>query len=239
MGVIIFNGRSSEEIGIRVSKPPDYNIPQRIYEIVSVPGRSGDIYIDSGVYANVNKTYEINISSIIYSDSFELMSSKISKWLYSNHGYNKLEDSYDPDYYYLATVDSETLINNLYEKAGTATITFNRRPEKFLKSGLMAMDFVWSGSEILNPTEFVSKPIITINGIGKGTLKVNDVEITITDIGNSITLNTELKMGYYNGELKNDKIELTNWPILVSGYNKIEYSGGISSISIIPRWWTL
>lgn len=238
MGVIIYNGVSSEELGIRVSKPPDYVVPQRNYEIVSIPGRSGDIFIDSGVYNNVLRSYDINISSPIGNDSFEYMASKISKWLYSGHGYNKLEDSYDPDYYYLAVVDSETDITNVLQKAGTANIVFNRRPEKFLKIGLDSLQYLSNG-EIYNPTSFDSKPIITIKGSGKGTIKINNTTVTINEIGGSITLNTELKVAYDNGTLKNNQVELTDFPILSPGYNTIESTGGITSVSIIPRWWII
>lgn len=47
MGVITFNGIASDKLGIQVEHPPGYETPKKDYEIVHVPGRNGDVYIDT------------------------------------------------------------------------------------------------------------------------------------------------------------------------------------------------
>ena len=61
MGVIYYNGKSSEEFGIVVETTPNYEIPERDYEILSIPGRNGDVVIDKGNYKNVERSYNIAI----------------------------------------------------------------------------------------------------------------------------------------------------------------------------------
>ena len=47
MGVIVFNGISSKDVGIEVETFPEYTIPEREYEAIHVPGRNGDVIIDN------------------------------------------------------------------------------------------------------------------------------------------------------------------------------------------------
>ena len=59
MGVIIYNGISSEEFAIQVEHPPGYETPEKDYEVTHIPGRNGDIYVDKGSYKNASRSYDI------------------------------------------------------------------------------------------------------------------------------------------------------------------------------------
>ena len=61
MGIIIFNGRSSKDLGIEVWSPPNYQVPQRDYDTVHIPGRDGDLLIDKESYKNVSRSYRQTI----------------------------------------------------------------------------------------------------------------------------------------------------------------------------------
>lgn len=63
MGVITFNSRLSSTFGIQVEQRPNYELPEKDYEIIHVPGKSGDILIDKGSYKNVDRIYNIAIGS--------------------------------------------------------------------------------------------------------------------------------------------------------------------------------
>jgi phage-related protein len=47
MGIITFNGKSSQDIFV-VEHPPEYGSAERNYDIISVPGRNGDLTMDRG-----------------------------------------------------------------------------------------------------------------------------------------------------------------------------------------------
>ena len=66
MGVITFNGIASDKLDIQVEHPPGYETPKKDYEIVHVPGRNGDVYIDKGSYQNVSRTYDIAMGMMYY-----------------------------------------------------------------------------------------------------------------------------------------------------------------------------
>jgi len=237
MGVIIFNGVSSQDYGIQVEHPPEYEIPEREYEVIQVPGRNGDLTIDKKSYKNVTRSYDIAIGSM--DEEFTAMANKISKWLTSVSGYARLEDSYEPEYYKIAMYSEGASIKNILQHAGRVTVNFNRKPQRFLKLGDTPV--VINSSRILtNPTEQIALPLIKVYGSGAGVLNVGSYQVTITNIVNHIDIDSEIEDAYNGSANLNIYLILTNgFPKLVPGDNNISFSGGITSIEVIPRWWTI
>ena len=58
-----FNGKISLDYGILIRNKQSYNTPEREIEVVSVPGRDGDIIFDKGNYKNVDISYGIAIAA--------------------------------------------------------------------------------------------------------------------------------------------------------------------------------
>lgn len=237
MGVIIYNGVSSEEFAIQVEHPPGYETPEKDYEVTHIPGRNGDIYVDKGSYKNVSRSYDIAIGA--ENKDFTIMANFISEWLNSASGYAKLEDSYEPEYYRLAAYKSGGTIKNILQHAGRITVAFDCKPQRFLKSGDIPV-IVRTTSKLRNPTGFKSLPIIKVNGSGKGNLRIGDYVITISNISSYLTIDSELQDAYKGTTNCNSLVTLSNgFPKLIKGENEISFSGGITSVEVIPKWWTL
>ena len=94
-----------------------------------------------------------------------------------------------------------------------------------------------------NPTVFQAKPYIKVSGSGTGRLSVNSSlrqsPWDFTDIGGYIEIDSEQMNFYKAAEPRNDRVSGSGFPILYPGYNDIVFSGGITSVTIIPRWVTL
>lgn len=237
MGIIMFNGVSSQDYHIQVEHPPGYDFPERDYEIVHVPGRNGDIVLDKGSYQNKDRSYEIAIGS--EDRFFPEMANDISEWLHSAVGYARLEDSYEPEYYRMAMYKEENDIENILFHAGRATIKFNCKPQRFLKSGDISIK-VSSGDVLKNPTRQEAAPIITVYGYGTGLLNVGGYVVNISSIATAVTINSEIQDCYNGAVNRNYTITLGNgYPKLKKGENEISFSGGITSVEVIPKWWTL
>lgn len=238
MGIIIFNGVSSADFNILIEHPPGYEMPKKDYEVTHIPGRNGDVYIDKGSYQNTTRSYDIAVGD---SDrSFISMANMVSEWLHSASGYSRLEDSYEPEYYRMAVYKEENNIQNILDHAGRATIQFDCKPQRFLKLGDIE---IYATSEIVlrNPTGFSAKPIIKINGRGSGWLNVGNQSVNITEINEYVTMDCELQDAYKGVQNCNSKIELVDgiFPKLDAGETTINFNGGITSVEVIPRWWTL
>lgn len=238
MGRIIFNGLSSEDYGIKVWQPPSYTIPERDYEIVHVPGRDGDIVLDKGSYKNTVRSYVVSFGEPD-KENFVSLANGLSEWLHSCSGYARLEDSYEPEYYRLALYYETIDIVNAYNKAGQVTIKFNCKPQRFLKIGDNVIGFTSNGY-LTNPTFFDSRPIIKIYCNGDGSVQIGEYVIVLKDIDEYIVIDSEL-MDAYKGTVNcNSKIELNgNFPRLIKGRNDISFSGGITSVEVRPKWWTI
>lgn len=237
MGFIIFNGLSSKDYDIQVEHPPGYHTPERDYEVVHVPGRNGDVLIDKKSYKNVNREYEIAIGS--YTRFFPEMANDISEWLHSADGYARLEDSYEPEYYRMAMYQEDTEIENILFHGGRSTIKFVCKPQRFLKSGDRSIIFSSRGI-LRNPTRQTAKPIIKINGTGAGVLNVGGYIVSISNINTSIIINSEIQDAYNGLINRNRDVTLgKGFPILLKGDSEISFTGGITSVEVIPKWWTL
>lgn len=237
MGVVIFNGVSSLDYNIQVEHPPEYAYPERDYEIQHVPGRNGDVVLDKGSYQNVERSYDIAVGS--YEEDYTVMVNRVSEWLHSSTGYAKLEDSYEPEYYRLAMYKEGGSVENLYGQAGRTTINFNCKPQRFLKMGNKSIKFTKTGI-LRNPTLFNALPIITVKGSGKGVLRVGDYVVTISAIKSSITINSEIQDAYNGTTNRNADVALeVGFPKLLPGENEVSFSGGIMSVEVVPKWWTL
>ena len=238
MGEIIFNGHSSKEVGLEVETFPSYQAPRRSYEKVHIPGRNGDFLIDTGCWENVVREYSVSVGSL--ERSYYDMMNKVTEWLHSTISYARLEDSYEPDIYRLAVYLEEITITNLFNQGGKATIQFDCKPQRFLKTGDEPITITAKSSIIQNPTSFASLPIIHVYGTGNGTLVIGDNTITITEIGSNLIIDSDVQDVYYNTENKNSVIKLPNgFPTFDPGLVKIGFSGGITKLEVIPKWYTL
>lgn len=239
MGIIVFNGVSSRDVGIEVETFPTYDVPEKEFETVHVPGRNGDVIFGSGTYKNINAQYKVSIATrgLDYHQKMR----RVSEWLHSSQGYVRLEDSYMPEFYRLAYYKDPVSIENLFNEAGRATIKFICKPQKFFKSGEIAIPFLSAGA-IQNRTNELALPLIQVNTNNtEGSVTIGDCTFTIlANAGTSITIDSELQDAYAGTVNKNSFLRLDDgeFPAIKPGTNNISMSGGVQSISITPRWWT-
>ena len=236
MGIVVFNGISSQDLHIQVQTEPSYDFPEKDYDVTHVPGRNGDIVIDQGSWQNVSRKY--NLAMDAGKISYTEVASKLVQWLHSASGYARLEDSYEPDFYRMAMYKDSGSISNIFNKAGQIDVEFTCKPQRYFKSGEAADIFVAS-SEYRNPTDFPAKPLIKIHGSGSGVVGIGTYTVTINDIIDGMIVDSEQQDTYKDHMNCNSKVSITEYPKLVSGNNSISISGGVTSIEIIPRWWTL
>ena len=234
MGVIIFNNKSSADCRIQVAHPPGYAYPERDYTITHIPGRNGDIIQDNGCYKNVERTYEVSFDAP--NEDFATYANAVSAWLHSTTGYARLEDSYEPNYYRMATYQESNIFENLYNQAGTATIVFECKPQRFLKTGDNTIT-IQNSLTIVNPTGFEAYPLFKVTGTS-GVLTVNGNSITFSSIDDFVMLDCELQDAYKETTNKNSTVSGT-FPVLKPGSNTISWTGDISSVTMKPRWWTI
>jgi len=238
MGVISWNNISSDDLHLIVEHHPYFPIPERKMEIISVPGRSGDIIISQDAYENVVQSYDLAFIGLEETLPVEVRA--VMEWLYRPTGYARLEDSYNPDTFRLAYYQGGGDIENRFNTLGRATVQFNCKPQRFLKTGEWPIS-AQNGMKLGNPSICTAKPLIAIKGTGAATLTVGGNTVSISDIGTEIDLDCESQSAYYGSTNKNNVISLSgSFPELKEGETTISWTGnGVTEVLITPRWWII
>lgn len=124
-------GHDSREFGVYISGAGTYNSPAKASEYISIPGRNGDLISGQDRFENVELTYH----AFIYRD-FDANLAALRAFLLSLDGYQRLEDSYHPDEFRMASYQGAlTVTATPRNDAGEFDITFNCKPQRFLLSG--------------------------------------------------------------------------------------------------------
>jgi len=244
MGNMKFRGLDTKDLGLIIQYKPEYTYPTKDVTTEHIPGRNGDLHIDNKSWQNVERSYSI-VSVFRPGTDFVQNAEKLVKWLTEESGYFRLEDSYDPDVFRMAAFkQSGGSLPNLYDEATVLNVTFDCKPQRYLKEGEKLITFDSPVAFLENPTGFEALPDLRINGISNpaqddvllltvGTTddnenfsKVNSI-ITISNIPNdvtSITLISENQTCYsnQNGNI-NGSINLndTQFPSLLPGVDMI------------------
>lgn len=218
---------------VLIENAPETNRPARKVDRYEVPGRNGDIVVAQDAWENVPRTYDL----VAYGGDYNQMTSALMDWLYAPSGYQRLEDSFDALVYRLAYVSEATDIENLVNENGRCTVSFECDPRRFLKTGESAVSLSGTGT-ITNPTRFTAKPVITVSGSGNGTIECGGNTITIAGIYDSMTIDCE-QMDAYVGTTNLNNLVSGSFPVIPGGEQTITITGGITSISVVPNWWTL
>lgn len=250
MGNLIFNGVSTEDLGVVIQTPPTYEFASRDYEVIHIQGKSGDIVIDNKSYQNTKRTYYLAKAFRDKTKFVENVNALVT-WLTSASGYARLEDSYEPDYFRMALFRDEGSLTNLYDKATAITITFECKPQRYLKKGEIPINIskIDTYVRIINTTAYTALPEISMDGdnltiefiSGKDKTQPNNTSILSSTYNQMCIIDSELEDCYTETNYINDKITLTNgFPKLYPGVNWIKISGtALRSFAIKPRWWQL
>lgn len=241
---LVFNGISSEQLGLEVEQIPNANRPARKFDRYSVPGRNGDIIIMQDAWDNVEQSYEIWWGREP-GDAVE-GGEMIAKWLFGDSGYQTLTDSYDPKHYRKAVFTGPFDVENTLLRYGRATITFDCDPRRFLMSGLDWIPFPTPGSaswlELLNPTPFPAKPVIDIT-IAPGA--ISNIAVT-NDDGTSMFLTINKSGHFIIDSARESIIDENGDPAFDSTWGAFPtlYPGRIKinpqlNAKIQTNWWTL
>ena len=239
--MITWNNVTSDSLGIVVEAAPFYKKPKRKVDVYSVPGRSGNIIRPQNAWENVDQPYKISAgdgSQHAVPGAF----SSVAAWLYGPSGYHRLEDDFDLAHFRLAQFVGPFDIENIMTRVGRATITFDCKPQRFLKSGETPVTMDGSGT-INNPTAFLARPLLLVTGGGAaGTVTVNGTVFSISNTGVPVYIDCE-SMDCYDGSGNNRNAIVSSstseFATLAPGENAVGFSGGVTTVEITPRWWEI
>lgn len=216
-----WNNKVSDNEDIKViSLPPITQTTERVNEI-NIDGMDGHLTELNG-YEGETKTIE--------ADYFGSNPSKLYNWL---KGSGEVIFGNQADRYYKARISnkipfSEYIKNQIY----TFLIEFRCQPFGYLLEGKEPIELTTSTTLNNNKATHISLPVITIYGTGACSFTINNRTFNITEIGTSITIDSEIEE-VYNGK---GRQMIGDFPYLDVGENVISFTGNVTKISIVPNW---
>jgi phage-related protein len=238
-GLIVYAGKPSTDYGIVVSEAPAFDKPRRKTTVFNVPGRSGSIVVQEDAWEDTVRSYHVWLTKDAKKDLTASVNA-ISEWLYSASGYQRLEDSFEPDTFRLAYYNGGQEFATRLMQAGEATISFTCRPERFYKNAYDEAIDITSGITIINPTPFKAKPIIIIVTSGTQTvdLYVHGHHMT-AEVTNVLYIDSDTMNAYdYLNNNMNANVS-GEFPVLDPGSNGITISGSVNMVQLVPRFYTI
>lgn len=163
------NGRSSADWGIVVSKDNGFDAPERDVSAIEVPGRNGELHIDNGRWRNIDVTYNDCVIERDFTEKF----GDFRAYCARQRGYQRLEDTFHPDEYRLADMTQGIKVSSVGTRynSGKFDLTFNCKPQRFLKSGeepIVLMNWADCSTNDASDTVYYGKSSANI-GIKGGT----------------------------------------------------------------------
>ena len=236
--MIEFNGTRSTALGAFVERYPPRPIPQRKGESFSVPGRSGDIQVLEDAWENVEQTYEIYLSA--EGPGLPFVANGVTRWLTEPDGYCRLEDEYDRETFRMAVFRGPQDLQNILNQFGRTTLKFECMPQRWLKSGQRPITLT-AATTLHNPTGHTAFPLLTLHGSGPATLSdgARTLTLSVTD-GMQLDCQEEEAWLDSGGVITNLNGAVSgSFPRLGRGDTTISWTGGITGVELIPRWYEL
>lgn len=265
---LTFDGENSLDNNVYITGEAVYNAPERAVEMVTIPGRNGALVIDQGHFENIEVTYPAGAFGTTQAEFASVMAGFRNK-LASRYTYKRLTDDYHPDEYRLGIYVSGLEVNPThYNTTGEFDIIFDCKPQRFLTSGSVENVFTSNGI-ITNPTLFESNPILIVSGNGSFTIGNYTVTVSgntddlwidsemyeyfipasipepLTDefldnITDELGFIIEVSQGSIYPRPSSATVTFSNheYPKIIPGQNSVNISG-ITSLTIIPRWWRI
>lgn len=231
---LIFGDVDSRDYGILVYEKASFDASHRDITAQSVPGKNGDVLSDNGRYENIEREFDC----IIYEDMYYQLAD-FRDAICSKIGYNRIETSVHPDEYFMGYIESDTSIktdNNA--KLAKFRLTFNCKPQRFLKSGEETQVFTQNGA-INNFTKQIALPYLKVYGTGE--FGIGNITCTISEADEYTEIDCETMICKKELTPKGQYVSFSQYeyPTLRPGSNGIALGAGITKIEITPRWYKL
>ena len=246
MNTLIYNGKSFADFETYTDFSQSFSTPEKDVEIISIPGRNGDL----SIFNNRFMDQEISFPCYIRKDFIKNFR-QLTEWLNSINGYQRLESSKEPDYFrdalFLGAVEPTP---GQFTKDGHFSIRFRVHPQRWLKSSLEMIN-VTNNYAIYNPCNMPAKPIIRFEGNGSVSLTNADWELIgqVTIANNASPSYVDIDCETYDaysldgqGNVVNRNADVTFVidPKIVPGENHITwYIVNSGSVYLTPRFFNI
>jgi len=221
-------------MNLRVLNDVTFTSPTRDVNVIQVPGRDGDLIMDNGRFESVIRSIPCRLEAP-KGENVEQLISQINNWLIDDGGFHEFRWDNDPEFKYLARVESDVVSRRVLSKFGRVVIDFHLHPVKYLESSLEARQ-VTNGTNVANQFEIDAKPIIRIVGEGNITLNIGGQPLVLRGISQGCMIDSETQtITSLDGSVTLFDRMYSPFPVLRPGNNQVTFTGSVNQVFITPR----
>ena len=233
---LVFDGINAAEKEIVIYGGNVDEAAVRDVSAVVVPGRNGVLHFDNGRWAEREQKY----LAFVRGDSYPARLSYVRR-VFGGVGksYARLEDTFNASTFSMATFsDAITPESLAFRTAGLCVLTFSCRPERYLRTGEQTITTA-SSVTLSNPTGMPARPLLRVYGTGAGTIIVGGNIVYIDEIDGYVDIDCDMGDCFKGATNCNGDVRLSSFPVLGEGTTGVSITGALTSVEIVPRWWTL
>lgn len=224
----IFDGENSRDYGIYVQSVKVFGAPTRDVEMVSIPGRDGEFVLDKGRFNNIQVVYTCALGTDTQTD-FNAGVSDFRNWLASRKGYKRLEDEINTTEYRMAVFKDGLDVSTLNKETGTFEVTFDCKPQRFLKSGEIPRTI---GGAVTNP-QTKSGAVVSIDSDGgdKATSLIANIEAIQAGSGDPSPTNVRAITGWTESKVFDTGKNIVDESTAIGFNAAVTVDGGYISVT--------
>jgi phage-related protein len=256
MSFFEFAGMTTQNIsGLLVEAKNIYSLPERDVERIHVPGRNGDVLVDYGSYKNVTVSYQCAVTNYAaLRDLGRLLTvgpqatGTFNPW----RGCQLLRNGW-AGFERLAVCSSQIPMEEIIaNRLLRFTVAFDCKPQKYY-SRAAVVQRSGAGSVTVNRPYGATAAAPRIEVIGSGTVTLNLDGQTLTMTGlvappvsggeyvrPSAIIDSEAMIACrYKSDGTRENIDIAQWPQFWQLLHTVSATGGVTRLSIFPRWWSI
>ena len=255
MGAFTFGTFDTDAAGLIIGGQNTFNFARRDRTFVPIQGRNGDLIVDNGRYVNSTVIYAVFVP-----DNFaEKRDALIHGLTSQGSGYVKLRDTYHPQKYRMAVLDTDIeFATGMLNRYGRCDIVFDCMPQIFLDAGDEEVILPSTGGDVEILGEQPSLPMIKVytadsmsgEYIG-GSISIDDFQITIGRAAN-IATSSIIYIDCEAQVIRKENSLITSGITLIGDFPKLDPNANnsgichiessisdVDHIGVMGKWWGL
>lgn len=227
----VFDGVSSRDMHVLIASPIEIIRPEERVNHVTIPGRPGELTQVEG-----NDIYNSYIQTVPISVYGKEYVRPVERWL---RGGGSVTFSCQPELQQQARVINAVTLTKHSKNtdAWSGDVQFYCDPIKGFVDET-DIEVTTSGATITNPGDMEAHPLITVEGSGASTIIMGGNILSIPNLVNGWVVDSEMQWITNNG-IPQMNAWSGSFPVLPVGDSTIVFGGGITKLTITPRWRVL
>lgn len=235
MAYIEYNGKRSDELGLRLTNHREIKTSARDYDLIEIKGVDGAYTQDNDRLKTVEHEFYFSLNKEVVPSV-----SEISNWINQSVGFKECRLSWDEDFIYYGQSQGSASVTEILKKFGKVRVKFIFHPVKYSKEETHS---IGTSLTFNNEGQVKIHPIITLTRASDVTLSINGRKLEFRGIQDNLTIDAKKWMVYRTER----QTKVSDWgkmlltpeserPYLDVGKNVITVSSGNATMTTRMGW---